>query len=77
LKDDGKCECGGEQDADHLFVCPQLPNKCRKEDFLTHKISDKAIQIAAYWEANMKTNNQYDKKKKKKKRGLLFVSLFY
>jgi len=51
LKDDGKCECGGEQDADHLFVCPQLPNKCRKEDFLTHKISDKAIQIAAYWGA--------------------------
>jgi hypothetical protein len=43
LKDDGKCECGGEQDADHLFVCPQLPNKCRKEDFLTHKISDKAV----------------------------------
>lgn len=51
LKDDGKCECGGEQDADHLFVCPQLPNKCRKEDFLAHTISDKALQIAAYWEA--------------------------
>jgi len=45
LKDDG------EQDADHLFVYPQLLNKCRKEDFLTHKISNKAIQIAAYCEA--------------------------
>jgi len=31
--------------------CPLLPIKCRKEDFLTHEISDKAIQIAAYWEA--------------------------
>jgi hypothetical protein len=40
LKEDGKCECGGEQDADHLFPCLLLPIKCRKEDFLTHDISD-------------------------------------
>jgi len=40
----------GEKVADHLFVCPLLPIKCRKEDFLTHEISDKAIQITAYLE---------------------------
>jgi hypothetical protein len=36
---------------DHLFICPLLPIKCRKEDFLTHEISDNAIQVVAYWEA--------------------------
>jgi len=50
IKEEEKCEWGGEQDADHLFACPLLPTKCRMENFLTHKISDKAIQIAVYWE---------------------------
>jgi len=50
MKEVEKCECGEEQDADHLFACPLLPIKCRKEDFMTTTdISDKAIQIAAYW----------------------------
>lgn len=26
------------------------PIKCREEDLLTREISDKAIQIAAYWD---------------------------
>jgi hypothetical protein len=43
LKEDGKFKCCGEQDADHLFACPLLPIKRRKEDFLTHEISDKTI----------------------------------
>ncbi|VVC42658.1 Hypothetical protein CINCED_3A021662 [Cinara cedri] len=50
IKEDGKCECGREQDVDHLFACPRLPIECGKEEFLTHEISDKAIQIVAYWE---------------------------
>jgi len=33
LKEDGKCECGREQDADHLFACPLLLIKRRKKDF--------------------------------------------
>jgi len=32
IKEDGKYECGGELDADHLFACPLLSIKCRKED---------------------------------------------
>jgi len=51
IKEDEKFECGEEQDADHLFTCPLLPIKCRKEDLMsTTDIPDKAIQIAAYWE---------------------------
>lgn len=47
-KKDGKCECGEEQDADHLFVSPLLPIWCKKENFFTKTdISDKPIQIAA------------------------------
>lgn len=38
------------QNADHLFACPLLPIKRKKEDFMTTDISDKAIRIAAYWE---------------------------
>jgi len=58
IKEDEKGECGEEQDAD-LFVCPLLSIKCRKEDFLmTINISDKAIQIAAYWEGNMKIDTR-------------------
>lgn len=48
IKKNGKYECGEEQDADHLFACPLLSIKCRKEGFLTHGISDKATQISAY-----------------------------
>lgn len=48
MKKDEKREYGEKRDADHLFACPLLPVKCRKEDFVTiADISDKAIQIAA------------------------------
>lgn len=50
IKEDRKCECSEEQDADHLFLCPLLQSKCRMEDFLTYEIPDKAIQITDYWE---------------------------
>lgn len=56
IKEAGKCECGREQDADHQFACPLLMIKDRKEDFMTTDISNKVIQVAAYWVENMKTN---------------------
>jgi hypothetical protein len=50
LKEDGKCECGGEQDADHLFACPYYRLSVERKIFLTHEISYKTKQIATYWE---------------------------
>lgn len=51
IKEGEKCEYSGELDADYLFTCLLLLNKYKKEDFMTTiNISDKAIQIAAYWE---------------------------
>lgn len=35
MKKAGKCKCCGEQDTDHLFACPLLTIKCRKEEFMT------------------------------------------
>jgi len=51
IKENEKCECGEEQDADHLFARSLLSVECEKEDFMTTAdISDKAIQIATHWE---------------------------
>lgn len=43
IKEDGKYKFGEEQDAYHLFACPLLPIKCRKENCLaTTDILDNA-----------------------------------
>jgi len=57
IKEEGKCECGWEQDAtiSWLFACPLLTIKCRKEDFITtEKMSYKVIQIGDNWEGNLR-----------------------
>lgn len=43
IKEDGKCQCGEEQDEDHLFTCLLIPIKCSKKDCMS------TTKIAAYW----------------------------
>jgi len=51
IEEDGKYDCGQEQDTDHLFKCPLLPTKCWKDDVMTTTdISDKTTQIDVYWQ---------------------------
>lgn len=51
MEEDGKCECGEERDADHLFTWSLLPAKRRKEEFIMiNDITDKIIRITVYWE---------------------------
>ncbi|VVC37960.1 Hypothetical protein CINCED_3A002887 [Cinara cedri] len=61
IKEGGKRECGGQQDADYPDACPLPTIKRRKEDFVTTgKRSDKATHIAAYWGGGRVYEDRHD-----------------
>lgn len=44
---DALCECGELQNAEHLLVCPKLPEACTLEDLFL--ANDRAIKAAEFW----------------------------
>ncbi|KAI5742625.1 hypothetical protein M8J77_009365 [Diaphorina citri] len=42
-----KCDCGAIQSEDHLLECPNLPEKCTREDLLA--ANNKALAVVAFW----------------------------
>lgn len=49
IKEAGRQEFGGEQDAENLFACHTSTDEANQNNNITINISNKAVQTAAYW----------------------------